>query len=173
VEVKSLINILYLSIFPASIFQLCFHLETITTEIFHPYKALRSLQTIFHPPLHLPFGFNKIFHNSLDAFAIDTCWWHLFPLSVSVFGSISFAPSLLLCSQTRRWKFTPAGGRRCTTVSSVVRCRCPQDLRLASSTMPGADDGPVGLGALKKTFLGPGMYNFWRCCNVQNGTNIY
>jgi len=60
-EVQSLINILYLSIFPASILQLCFHLETITTEIFHPYKALRSLQTISHPPLHLPSVLIKYF----------------------------------------------------------------------------------------------------------------
>jgi len=39
-------------IFNTSIFHLGFHLETITTEIFHPYKDLRSLQTISHP--HLP-----------------------------------------------------------------------------------------------------------------------
>lgn len=101
------------------------------------------------PSPHLPFGFNKIFHNSLDAFAIDTCWWHLF-----LCPSLSVAPSLSLsapCCVVERVGESSLRlvGKRCTTVSSVVRCRCcPQDLSLASSTMPGADDGPVGLGPL-------------------------
>lgn len=135
------------SVLWTSIFHFCFHLETITTEIFHPRQFPMPGCSARRPFLHLPFGFNKIFHNSLGAFAIDTCWCHLPPfVSVCVLGR-SFSPGVLcpmLCSRTRRWKFTlRMEWGRCTTVSFVVRW-CPQDLSLASSTMPGADDGPMG-----------------------------